>query len=68
LPQEVNVIEPTVKDIGRRVVYTDPGSKDQEIGTIVRFTKHFVFVRYGNFGSKATLRNNLEWLYPEGRK
>jgi hypothetical protein len=61
------MIEPTSKDIGRRVVYTDSGTNNKEIGTIVRYTNVFVFVRYGNFGSKATLRKDLEWLYPDKR-
>lgn len=61
------MIEPTDKDIGRRVIYTGnthPGGKLEE-GVITSFNARTVFVQYGSdYGSKGTSRNDLEWLTP----
>lgn len=61
------MIEPKAEDIGRRVIYTGnryPGGKLEE-GTITSFNHWQVFVRYGaDTGSKATSRNDLEWVAP----
>ena len=59
------MIEPTVKDIGRKVIYTGnrfPGGELEE-GVISSFNASAVFVRYGpHANSAATLRQDLEWL------
>lgn len=62
------MIEPTEADIGRKVVYTGntyPGGKLEE-GVITSFNPAptgSVFVRYGaDVGSKATSREDLEWM------
>lgn len=59
------MIEPTDRDIGRKVVYTGnryPGGQPEE-GVITSFNDHAVFVRYGaEYGSKATSREDLEWM------
>jgi hypothetical protein len=59
------MIEPTQEDIGRKVIYTGnryPGGLIEE-GVITSFNEHAVFVRYGKeVGSKATSREDLEWL------
>jgi hypothetical protein len=54
------MIEPTAKDIGRRVIYR---SFDRiEVGTITDYNENFVFVRYGTASaSAATRRQDLEW-------
>lgn len=61
------MIEPSERDIGRKVVYTGnryPGGKLEE-GVITSFNPHTVFVRYGaDTGSKGTSRVDLEWLRP----
>lgn len=58
------MIDPTLSDIGRRVVYTGnryPGGKLEE-GVIAGFNSHCVFVRYGaDKNSKGTSRSDLEW-------
>jgi hypothetical protein len=58
------MIEPTGKDIGRRVIYTGnrfPGG-ELEYGVITSFNPTIIFVRYGsNYGSKGTDRKDLEW-------
>lgn len=58
------MIEPTEADIGRKVVYTGnrhPGGQ-LEYGVITQFTKHTVFVRYGDeTHAKGTSRHDLEW-------
>lgn len=62
------MIDPTPADIGRKVVYTGnryPGGKLEE-GVITAFNSTAVFVRYGaDAGSKATSRQDLEWLVTE---
>ena len=58
------MIEPTIDDIGRKVVYTGnrhPGGH-LEYGVITQFTSQVVFVRYGEDNhSKGTNRQDLEW-------
>jgi hypothetical protein len=58
------MIEPTLADVGRPVVYTGnrfPGGK-LERGVITSFSQHTVFVRYGAMpGSMGTSREDLEW-------
>lgn len=57
------MIEPSIADIGRSVVYRGhhPGAKLEE-GVITSFNDHYVFVRYGaDKASKATKREDLEW-------
>jgi hypothetical protein len=61
----VAVIEPTVDDIGRKVIYRErgdhPGRKVEE-GVITRVTPLYVFVRYGTSAhSAATDRADLEF-------
>ena len=57
------MIEPTKDDIGRKVVYTGNHGGPLEEGVITSFNAHAVFVRYGSdYGSKATSREDLEWL------
>jgi hypothetical protein len=65
------MVEPTVNDIGRKVIYQlfgflvssnvcVPGFKEE--GVITSFNKDFVFVRYGpDLHSKATRREDLVW-------
>lgn len=59
------MIEPSENDVGRGVVYTGnryEGGKLEQ-GVITSFNGHSVFVRYkGDVGSKATSREDLEWL------
>jgi len=56
------MILPTKADVGRAVVYR-PQFGPAEDGTITSFNEAFVFVRYrGDAGSKATRREDLEWL------
>lgn len=61
------MIDPTEKDIGRKVVYTGnryPWGKLEE-GVITSFNSTTVFVRYGSdYGSKGTNRSDLEWIQP----
>lgn len=61
------MIEPTSKDIGRRVVYTGnryPGGKPEE-GVITSFNAVTVFVRYSpSSDGIGTSRQDLEWLKP----
>jgi hypothetical protein len=61
------MIEPTKKDIGRKVYYTGntyPGGEIEE-GVITSFNEVSVFVRYGaKSGSEATSREDLEWTFP----
>ena len=56
------MIHPTKQDIGRQVVYvTKHGARED--GKITSFNKSVVFVRYrGDNLSKATRREDLEWL------
>ncbi|MDO8534108.1 MAG: hypothetical protein Q7S17_05125 [Xanthobacteraceae bacterium] len=58
------MIDPTLADIGRLVVYTGnryPGGKLEE-GVITSFSDTSVFVRYGaDVHSKGTDRRDLEW-------
>lgn len=58
------MINPTEKDIGRKVVYRGLGGEVDE-GVITSFTEHVVFVRYGECTtSAATRRDQLEWAAP----
>ena len=54
------MIEPTLADIGRRVIYRSPGGETVEQGTITSFNEQFVFVRSRNAGptSAATRRED----------
>jgi hypothetical protein len=57
------MIDPKPADIGRKVVYRDPGGWKVEEGAITSFNDTCVFVRYGaDTGSKGTRREDLEWL------
>ena len=61
------MIEPTLKDIRRRVIYKpDPDSTERmEAGVISSFNDDWVFVRYDDDGHpKATARVNLYWQIP----
>lgn len=59
------MIEPTEKDIGRKVVYRAAPFMQPEEGVITSFNKEFVFVRYGtDTTSAATPRKQLEWVSP----
>ncbi len=62
------MIEPTAKDIGRKVVYREPGDfpgRKIEEGVITSYNALFVFVRYGaSSSSAATNREDLEWMSP----
>jgi hypothetical protein len=58
------MIAPTLRDIGRKVVYRagHPGAKAEE-GVITSVSADYVFVRYGSgTTSAATRREDLEWL------
>ena len=55
------MIEPTSKDMGKKVMYCDDYD-NIEFGVIVGFNHRYVFVRYGeNNHSKATSREDLHW-------
>lgn len=55
------MINPTKKDIGRRVIYT-PIRGPKEYGVITSFNDWSVFVRYGaKTCSEATAREDLTW-------
>jgi hypothetical protein len=55
------MIEPTEKDIGRRVTYHRV-ERFQERGVITSFNDQYVFIRYSlDQNSKATKREDLEW-------
>jgi hypothetical protein len=58
------MIEPTMKDVGRQVVYKQAWMqpKDYEHGIVTGFNEHFVFVRYGSeTQAKSTKREDLTW-------
>lgn len=58
------MIEVTISDLKRAVIYRPPGGT-AERGVITGFNDSVVFVRYGHdANSKATLRRDLE--YEEG--
>lgn len=58
------MINPTLSDVGREVIYTGnrwPGAKT-EAGVITSFNDTCVFVRYAaDKHSKGTSREDLEW-------
>lgn len=59
-------IQPTEADIGRKVIYREPGDfpgAKVEYGRITSFNDRFVFVRYGQHTSTsaATSREDLGW-------
>jgi len=59
------MIEPTIADIGRTVIYTPrhSGAKLEE-GVISSFNDCCVFVRYGaDKHSKGTARSDLSWAH-----
>lgn len=58
------MINPTVKDIGRGVIYrANYRESHPEEGVITDFNRLAVFVRYSNSGtSRATSREALVWL------
>lgn len=56
------MIEPTVNDIGRRVVFRDRAIGLVEEGTVESYNPRYVWVKYdGDPVSKATRRQDLEW-------
>lgn len=73
------MINPTFKDIGRRVLYRSRHFHKAdldgvlvraagELGRITSFNEHFVFVRYGiGDTSAATKREDLFWEYGDDR-
>lgn len=58
------MIEPSEKDIGRKVIYKRSPSMDTgEEGVITSFNDTYVHVRYGSdTHSKATRHHDLEWV------
>jgi hypothetical protein len=58
------MIDPTLDDIGRKVVYRARNPKaEPEEGVITSFNETCVFVRYGaDVHSKGTSRRDLEWI------
>lgn len=59
------MIEVTINDIGRVVIYRahHPGAEREE-GVITSFNDTCVFVRYGrDKHSKGTARRDLEWAH-----
>ena len=60
------MIDPTEKDIGRKVYYTGNYGGPIEEGVITSFNDTCVFVRYGaKYHSEATNREDLEWTFPK---
>lgn len=58
------MIEPTEKDIGRKVIYRG-GAGEIEEGVITSFKNGIIFVRYGkSVGSQATTPTDLEYAFP----
>jgi hypothetical protein len=58
------MINPTADDIGRSVIYREPGDfpgRKVEAGVITSVNEKYVFVRYGGVTSAATRREDLEW-------
>jgi hypothetical protein len=54
----------TDKDVGRRVIYTEPTDhphRKVEAGIITSFSPAYVFVRYRGITSAATRREDLAW-------
>jgi len=64
------MINPDERDIGRKVIYTGnrySGGQIEE-GVITSYNAAAVFVRYGSDQhSKATSREDLEWMRPYRR-
>jgi hypothetical protein len=59
------LINPTERDIGRKVIYRDRSGAVVEEGVITSFHAEHVFVRYGaDSTSKGTRRQDLEWVTP----
>lgn len=59
------MISPDDRDIGRLVIYREIPGHIREQGVITSFNDGYVFVRYGSdTHSKATRREDLEWLRP----
>lgn len=59
------MIQPTEDDVGRRVVYREPGDfrgRKIDEGTLTSFNDHYAFVRYSGVTSAATSFEDLEWL------
>ena len=55
-------INPTPRDIGRKVVYITASDNIGEEGVITAFNDHYVFVRYGAaVNSQATSWEDLDW-------
>ncbi|MEO1085149.1 MAG: hypothetical protein AAFY88_12990 [Acidobacteriota bacterium] len=62
------MINPTVDDIGRAVIYRTAPDYKAEPGIITSFNRYVVFVRYGaEKHSQATARERLEWEHGEDR-
>jgi hypothetical protein len=57
------MIEPTERDVGRKVIYTRPGGHGSptEEGVITSVNPRYVFVCYSGQTSAATRREDLEW-------
>ena len=63
------MIEPTEKDIGRRVIYKQKWmtQNDWEYGIITSYNDTFVHVCYGcDTGFKSTYRKDLFWDFEHG--
>ena len=56
------MIEPTEVDIGRNVIYRAEPFNLPEEGVIDFFNDAYVFVKYAASMSRATKREDLEWL------
>ena len=55
------MIEPTSKDVGKKVVYYDDYGK-MDFGVITGFNHRHVFVQYGSIGKgQPTSREDLRW-------
>ncbi len=58
------MIEPTEKDIGRKVIYQGGHPDDKQEGVITSYNDYCVFVRYGSSViSQATFRQDLKYLH-----
>jgi hypothetical protein len=61
------MIDPKQNDIGRKVVYREPGDfpgRKVEEGVLTSFNEKYAFVRYVGVTSAATSFTDLEWSNP----
>ena len=59
-------VNPTSRDLGRKVVYRGAPDYAAEEGVITGFSRDYVFVRYGHdWHGKATSPRDLDWLVVE---